>query len=97
MKEPGFDPRRVAYVSTPGFTSGGQPADSGAALVSATQTLRKINRQSYVVDVPAEGVLVLSEIWFPFWRVKVDGMDVQAVYDAAHAAVERARADGPDR
>ena len=25
--------------------------------------------------MPAEGVLVLSEIWFPFWRVKVDGME----------------------
>jgi hypothetical protein len=74
IQEAGFDPRRFAYVTAPGMSSGGAPADSGAGLVIAGETLRRYNRQAYVVDAPTQGVLVLSELWFPHWRVKVDGV-----------------------
>jgi len=73
MRQPGFDPRRVAFVSGPGLVSGGTVPDSGAPLVVAAQTVRKNNRLTYVVDAPSRGVLFASELWFPHWRVKVDG------------------------
>ncbi len=73
MKQPGFNPRKLAYVTAAGVSSGGKPGDSTAAGI--TETLKKINRQAYTVDAPGEGVFVTSDVWFPFWRVKVDGME----------------------
>src|SRR6185295_1932245 len=39
------------------------------------QTLRKNNRQVYTIEAPSEGVLVISDSWFPHWHLKVDGVD----------------------
>ena len=75
MKEPGFNALKVAYVTAEGISSGGAPADSGSAPAPVAQTVRKLNRQTYSVDAHSEGVLVVSDIWFPFWKVKVDGQD----------------------
>jgi hypothetical protein len=74
IREPGFDPRRLAFVTAPGISSGGAPPDSAAALVQAAETLRRHNRQVYVVDAPSKGVLVIADLWFPHWRVNVDGV-----------------------
>jgi hypothetical protein len=74
MKQPGFNPRALAYVSGEGVTSGGAMPDSGRAqVVEARQTVYRVNRQVYTVNAPAEGVLVVSDLWFPHWRVTVDG------------------------
>jgi hypothetical protein len=68
-----FDPRGVAYVSTPGAVSGGVPPDSGTAPVDATIKTMRYNRQAYNVNAPTAGVLVVSDLWFPHWEVRVDG------------------------
>lgn len=75
LKAPGFDPRRVAFVTGSGLASGGKPPDSGASLIQATERVRRYNRQTYSVDAPSEGVLVISDLWFPHWLVKVDGIE----------------------
>jgi hypothetical protein len=72
---PDFNPRRLAYVTGPGVSSGGTEPDSGAPVLAATQTVRRYNRQAYMIDAPTEGVLVISDVWFPHWRVKVDGVE----------------------
>jgi hypothetical protein len=76
IKAPGFDPRRLAYVSTPGIASGGEISGDSAtvSVIEAQETLRRYNRQTYVIDAPSRGVLVIADMWFPFWQVKVDGV-----------------------
>jgi len=76
MKQPGFNPRHFAYVSGEGAASGGTVVDSAAPLVKAMETEWGYNRHVYKVDAPASGVLVVSELWFPFWKARVDGRDV---------------------
>ena len=34
---------------------------------------RDFNHSDWTVDAPAEGLMVLSELWFPHWKVSVDG------------------------
>jgi hypothetical protein len=75
IKQPGFDPRRLAYVTAPGVTSGGKAPDSGAAPVPVAIKDWRYNSQAYTLDAPTEGVLVIADQWFPFWRVKVDGVE----------------------
>src|SRR5690606_31549323 len=75
IREPGFDPRRLAYVTAPEVSSGGTAPDSGAPLVAAVQTVRRYNSQTYEIDAPSRGVLVIGDMWFPHWRVHVNGGD----------------------
>jgi hypothetical protein len=76
LKEPGFDPRRMAFVTAEGVVSGGTLPDSGAPLVAAIEEVHGNNRFVYRVNAPARGVLFASELWFPHWKVKVDGKPV---------------------
>jgi hypothetical protein len=76
IKMPGFNPRSMAYVSGESATSGGAAPDSGMELVRATETEWGYNRHVYTVNAPTAGVLVVSELWFPHWKAKVDGRDV---------------------
>ena len=75
MLDPAFDPRKVALVQTEGVSDGGS-ADSAIPFAEARELERGYNRQVYTVEAPSEGVLVLSEVWFPHWRVRVDGREV---------------------
>ena len=36
-------------------------------------TRREPDRQALEVDAPGDGILVLSEIWHPYWSARVDG------------------------
>ena len=84
LKDPAFDPKRFAYVSTdtpvPGIHSRALPAasDDGAAIqgpptaVISGQT-RSYNSRTYEVANPMSGLLVLSEVYIPHWKVRVDG------------------------
>ena len=49
------------------------PVDGADARADITETFRSPNRIRYDVKAPKEGLLVLSETWFPHWKVKVDG------------------------
>jgi hypothetical protein len=108
MKEPGFDPKAMAFVSRTtalpeGFAASQAaapaivpaPADSAAkgapaiagdsakaptapaasAPAAIEQVSKSYNRQVYKVANAQPGILVLSELWFPHWHLKVDGKD----------------------
>lgn len=77
VRDPRFNPRSLALVTAPGIVSGGTPSDSGAPLIEASRTVHRYNRQTYVVDAPSQGVLVVSDNWFPHWHVTVDGAPAQ--------------------
>ncbi len=76
MLEDDFDPRRLALVAGEGGRTGGVMSADSAPLVTATELSRTYNHQSYSVDAPSEGILVISDVWFPHWKVQVDGKDV---------------------
>lgn len=73
MKDPGFDPRRLALLSGAGLAPKA-PAEGNAA-VTASMRLgpHDYNHASWTVEAPSEGIAVFSELWFPHWRVSVDG------------------------
>lgn len=89
MKQTGFDPRKLALLSGSGVApnplpaDAGNPGDTGAAADSARAAAKPAagvrmdskdyDHSQWTVSAPAEGVLVLSELWFPHWRVEVDG------------------------
>ena len=110
MRQPGFDPRNLALISTPGIAPHAAPAGAelgnlGATVAPATgdtaalghgdslraavpsapqaateppqaairQDRKEYNRSAWTVTAPVEGILVLSELWFPHWHVTVDG------------------------
>jgi hypothetical protein len=91
MKQPGFDPRRLALLSGSGLAPNALPAVAGnspdtmAASDSAHPAAASVpvagihldskgyNRSQWTVTAPTAGILVLSELWFPHWSVKVDG------------------------
>ncbi|HLP41054.1 MAG TPA: hypothetical protein VK465_06070 [Fibrobacteria bacterium] len=77
MKGPDFDPAAKALVSlttpvTPREKSTAAPAAT-APKASVSETVRRSNTLAYKVEAPAEGLLVLSELWFPHWKTTVDG------------------------
>src|SRR5690606_37450083 len=73
MLDPSFDPRKIALVQTAGVSGGG--SGDTAAFTEARELERGYNRQVYSVEAKSEGVLVVSDVWFPHWRVRVDGQD----------------------
>ncbi|HKP94903.1 MAG TPA: hypothetical protein VJ385_04020 [Fibrobacteria bacterium] len=77
MRRPDFNPRALVYVSdsTPlpsGFAASA-PADSAAPAASLQRVVNGYNRQVYKVENARPGVAVFSELYFPHWRVDVDG------------------------
>jgi hypothetical protein len=85
MRQPGFNPRALAYISDstpvpPGFpASATAPVpDSGAPPApeaSITHPGKSYNRHVYRIENARAGVAVFSELYFPHWRVTVDGKD----------------------
>ncbi|MBW8886916.1 MAG: YfhO family protein [Fibrobacteres bacterium] len=77
MKAPGFDPRKIAFLSGSGLTPRPQPeaaaADTGKPAAAIRLEHKDYNHSSWSVTAPSEGLLVLSELWFPHWQVQVDG------------------------
>ncbi len=75
MKEPGFNPRRLAYVSGVGLSSGGNLSDT-SDLAHIGELKHSYNQQVYRVETAAPGIFIVSGMWFPNWKVKLDGMPV---------------------
>ncbi|HUP01629.1 MAG TPA: hypothetical protein VM737_08935 [Gemmatimonadota bacterium] len=94
LLEPAFDPRRQALLA-PGSKvpslatppAGQAPANgvlaNGVAEAAAPESVEWIERSPdrLVLDVrtPADGLLVLSEIYHPYWRATVDGAPAQVL------------------
>ncbi len=79
LHAPGFDPATTVVVEGlgPELVEGGEAQDvtpSGTATIGFEAY--GPNEIRLRVDTPADAYLVLSEVWYPGWRVKVDGASV---------------------
>ena len=91
LKEPGFDPRALAYVSDAAELPAAAPApaepapDSSQASQAAAPgadirpVSRSYNRHVYRVKADGPGLLVFSELWFPWWKATVDGKETESL------------------
>jgi hypothetical protein len=75
---PPVDPRRTALLmKAPGGVSSGAAAGSDGSAGSA-RLLRYANTEVLVeVDAPVGGILLLNDVWQPWWRASVDGIDTE--------------------
>jgi hypothetical protein len=86
VAEPGFDPYRLAVLDTPaGLRLRGQATDAPQARLAVFSPSRLVVE----VDHASDGLLVLSELYYPGWRATVDGRQAP-IYrtDAILRAVE---------
>ena len=77
-----FDPAETVILDQkPGLLLAGDtnPADSTVSVVEYEPT-----RMVLEVETPANGILVLSEIYYPGWKAYVDGQE-RKIYRANHA------------
>jgi hypothetical protein len=71
---PGVDPRRTVVLERepPGI------AQAAAGAVGSARLLRYANTEVVVeVSGEADGILVLNDVWHPWWRVTVDGAEAE--------------------
>jgi hypothetical protein len=70
---PPVDPRRTVLLEkAPGDVS------RGASSEGSTRLLRYANTEVTVaVNAPAGGILLLNDVWQPWWRATVDGKDAE--------------------
>jgi hypothetical protein len=70
---PGFDPRRAAVVERPvsGLADAARPEAGSSRIVDYGP-----ERVVLSADASRRGLVVLSDVWFPGWKAKVDGRDV---------------------
>jgi len=69
---PEVDPRRTVLLEkAPAGLSPGSPSGTPANTV---RIVRYANTEIVIeVDAPAGGILVLNDIWHPWWRASIDG------------------------
>ena len=72
---PSVDPRRtVLLAKAPSGFSGGGTAD----VTGSTRLLRYGNSEVTVeTDAPGGAILLLNDVWQPWWRAEVDGADAE--------------------
>ena len=73
---PGVDPRRTVLLqhAPEGFSPGRAGTDSGGS----ARLLHYANTEVTVeVDAPAGGILLLNDVWHPWWRARVDGAEAE--------------------
>lgn len=71
MSDPAFDPWRLAFLPAP-LPVKLSPAATGSR-ADVTFDRYKANRLELTVRSPAQGLLVLSEVYYPGWRATVNG------------------------
>jgi hypothetical protein len=69
---PEVDPRRTVLLEQ--APAGLPPASTGAAPINTARIFRYANTEVVIeVDAPAGGILVLNDVWHPWWRASLDG------------------------
>ena len=71
LLDAGFDPLRTALLE-PGVVAPALGASTGGD-VAPVWTAREPDRMALDVSTGGAGILVLSEIWHPYWSARVDG------------------------
>jgi hypothetical protein len=73
---PGVDPRRTVLLqhAPEGFSPSGAEADSGGAARLSHYANTEVTVE---VDAPAGGILLLNDVWHPWWRARVDGTEAE--------------------
>ena len=72
---PGVDPRRIVLLQKApvGFSR-----SAAAGMGGSARLLRYANTEVVVgVDAPAGGLLLLNDVWHPWWRASVDGAETE--------------------
>jgi hypothetical protein len=70
---PAVDPRRVVLLRcAPAGLPTGMPAGGSARLLDYANTGVRIE-----VDSPGGGILVLNDVWHPWWRATLDGKEAE--------------------
>jgi hypothetical protein len=72
---PAVDPRRTVLLTKPpvGFSRRGDQRGSARLLRYANTGIE------VEVDAPAGGILLLNDVWHPWWRASVDGSDTETL------------------
>jgi hypothetical protein len=73
---PAVDPHRVVLLehAPAGFARG----TAAASPAGSAQLVRYANTEVAVeVDAPSGGILLLNDVWHPWWRASVDGADTE--------------------
>jgi hypothetical protein len=75
---PPVDPRRtVLLTKAPSGVSPG-PAAGDAENIGSARLLRYANTEVVVsVQAPIGGILLLNDVWQPWWRASIDGIDAE--------------------
>jgi hypothetical protein len=70
---PNVDPRRTVLLQ---HVPAGFSPDKAAATGGSARLLRYANTEVVVeVDAPAGGILLLNDVWHPWWRARVDAAE----------------------
>ena len=72
-----FDPLRTALLEPDAAMPPLGPAPQGAP--RPAWTVREPDRQVIEVEAGGDGILVLSEIWHPYWSARVDGQPAEVL------------------
>jgi hypothetical protein len=80
LREPEFDPRQVAILPHRPDLALPSPVEGESSVVILE---RQPERMVLEVDMAANGLLVLSEVYYPGWRAYADGREVP-IYRADH-------------
>ncbi|HEY7662230.1 MAG TPA: hypothetical protein VH934_03795 [Xanthobacteraceae bacterium] len=67
------DPRHTVLLSkAPASFAGGGAADGSARLLRYANT-----EVTVAVEAPAGGILLLNDVWHPWWRASIDGVEAE--------------------
>jgi hypothetical protein len=73
---PGVDPRRTVLLNK--APAGFRRTAAAAGAVGSARRLRYANTEIEVeVDAPSGGILLLNDVWHPWWRASVDGNETE--------------------
>ncbi len=72
---PDADPRRTVLLEK---APAGFARDAAAGMGGRARLLRYANTEVVVeVEAPAGGILLLNDVWHPWWRASIDGADTE--------------------